>query len=105
MSEKRIRKALRKLEEIDPNRFYEFMFRDGHQETHMIYTIRKERRNHPFTKDQYFIYYQNRPLTADDEFGSKLEIEDIFPSVECTQLGYVINRDRGEKISLMPFQD
>jgi len=102
---KRINKALRKLEEFDSNQLYQFMFRDGHQEMHYVYAIREERCYHPISGSRYLIYYQNRPLTGDEEFGSKLEIKDIFPSFNCHKLGYLRNLRTGEKISLMPFRE
>lgn len=99
MSEKERQRALRKLEDIKYYEPVEFRYRDGCQD--LVYVEGVEEQD----VGVIALIYSHKPPSADAEFvGSKVDPRDFLPRVPLHDLGYILLKETGRKISLMPFQ-
>ncbi len=99
MSERKRENALQKLEDIRYDTPVELKYRDGRQD--LVYVEGVE--------EQYdgtmALLYAHRPPSKDaPDHGSMIDPRDFLPRVPLHDLGYVLLKETGRKISLMPFQ-
>jgi len=95
MSQKKVNKAFKKLEEIanTVSGPVEMQFKDGRVKTVYIEALEENQ-----------LIYASQPPDSETEYGSMVDPRDLLSKVFLYELAYVRVIDSNQKVSLMPFQ-